>query len=303
MSKRNSKASIIRIAPRASRIHTLESISNAPVRGPPDSEIDHEANTLSIASLTLDTPFLPLTQPRKKPANSPFPFLSLPSELRLKIYAYYFGGTDSVLDLGPYNYKRVHKFLGLMRVCAQIHSEATHFFYSTRIFRLFPVFPGRYFKSKKPLLARLRSTQRACLTVLELRLGPGWNAPPRGWTVNDTLGLKDCTAVHKLRVFVECDPSDNSFKGFRRAEGFYEGFCCSLLQDVIQGLPHLQTVEFDAWPSVNISGAMMGNLIDLVLELKHQIKWGPERGWRHDETAIALADLSAANAAQDSAGF
>ncbi|PHH66215.1 hypothetical protein CDD81_7808 [Ophiocordyceps australis] len=303
MPKRNPKASIIRIAPRTSRSRTLESISNAPVLSPPDSEIDLEANTLSIASLTSDTPLLPLTRLRKKPITSPFPFLSLPSELRLKIYAYYFGGTDAVLDLGPFNYKRVHKLLGLMRVCKQIHSEATHFFYSTRIFRLFPVFPGRYFKSKKPLLARLHSTQRACMTVLELRLGPGWNAPPRGWTVNDMLGLKDCIAVHKLRVFVECDPSDSSFKGFRRAEGFYEGFCRALLGDVIQGLPHLRTVEFDAWPSVNISGAMMGGLVDLVLQLKHQIKWGPERGWRHDEAAIALADPLAANVAQDLAGY
>lgn len=211
--------------------------------------------------------------------DKPFPFLALPSELRVKVYASYFHDTDKVLDLGPENQKRVHKLLRLMRVCRQIHDEATHFFYSTKTFRIFPTHPGRYFKTKKPLLARLKAGQRALITSLELRLGPGWNAPPRGWVVNDALGLKDCTRVRLLHVFVECDPSDGAFKGFRRSEGFYEGFSSSLLDSVMGQLPLAKAIEFDAWPSVKKSGAMMHKLLKVAAQSTWTVRWGPIRGW------------------------
>lgn len=252
-------------------------------------ETEDEVNNIPIASLTLDTPITPLRRPRRVPAK-PFPFLSLPSELRLKIYAYYFDdeSAEKVLDLAPDNYKRYHKKLGLMRVSRQLHDEATHYFYSTRTFRIFPTYPGRYFKTKRPLLARLKKNQRQCISSLELRLGPGWDAPPRGWTVNDALGLRDCTNVHKLIVFVECDPSDGFFKGFRRSENFYEGFSRNLLTSVMETLPVVNALEFDAWSGVKKRGGMMRGLLDVAAHSRHRICWGPERGWDdsmddHDE--------------------
>ncbi|KAL1840795.1 hypothetical protein VTK73DRAFT_3666 [Phialemonium thermophilum] len=212
-------------------------------------------------------------------ASQTFRFMDLPSELRLKIYGFHFEESGPVVDLDPDNYKRIHKKLALLRVCRTVYHEASHYFYSTRTFRVFPTCPGRFFKTKRPLLARLNARQRACITSLELRLGPGWNKPPRGWVVNDALGLADCVNVRFLTVFVECDPSDNVFKGFRKADGFYEGFSRNLLNDVLGRLPFLERVYFDAWKSVKKSGAMMRGLFEVAVARGRRICWGPERGW------------------------
>ena len=149
-----------------------------------------------------------------------FPFLELSSELQLEIYRYHFAGTSRVLDLDPENRKQLHKRLGILRVCRTIYREAMHLFYSTQCFRIFPTYPRGFFRTKRPLLPRLNSQQRACITTLELRLGPGWGKPPRSWVVNPALGLVDCVNVKTLTVFVECDPSDDVFNGFRKFDGF-----------------------------------------------------------------------------------
>ncbi|CAM1504881.1 Fc.00g024720.m01.CDS01 [Cosmosporella sp. VM-42] len=240
-----------------------------------------DINKLSIADLTLNTPLVPLRKPRRVPAT-PFHFLSLPSEIRIQIYEYFFNDITAVLDLGPGNYKLAHRKLGLMRVCKQVHAEATHYFYSTRKFRIFPTYPGKYFKSKRPILAKLKHRQRQCITSLELRLGPGWNAPPKGWVVSPILGLKDCVNVRTITVFVECDPGDNAFKGFRRSEGFYETFSCNLLSSILEEMPGVVLVEFDAYPSVKKSGDMMHGLIDIATQANRLIGWGPDRGWTDD---------------------
>ncbi|KAG6000036.1 hypothetical protein E4U21_005994 [Claviceps maximensis] len=258
--------------------------------------VDDAVNELSIASLTLDTPLIPLKRKSRVPAT-PFPFLQLPSELRVKVYEHYFHDTERVLDLSPENYKRVHKTLGFMRVCRQIHEEATYFFYSTRSVRIFPTYPGKYFKSKKPMLARLKPKQRQCITCLELRLGPGWNAPPRGWVVNEALGLKDCINVKKLVVYVECDPSDGFFKGFRRSDGFYEQFSARLMSSVLDSLPATAMVEFEAWSSVKKTGAMMRGLLGVAADSGRTICWGPERGWTDGPETQEAAPASAADEA------
>ena len=237
-----------------------------------------DVEKLSIASLTLDTPLRPLVRPRRVPAN-PFHFLSLPSEIRIRIYEYYFSDSEPVIDLGPENHKRYHNKLRLVRVCRQVHDEATHLFYSTQTFRIFQIYPGRYFKTKKPLLARMKPIHRDCMTSLDLRLGPGWGAPPKGWVVTPALGLHECVNVHRLKVMVECDTSDNIYKGFRRSDGFYEGFCRNLLSDVMDALPNVVEVQFDAWPAVKKSGLMMQGLMSTATEAGMHITWGPERGW------------------------
>jgi hypothetical protein len=239
-------------------------------------------STLSLHDGSATTkPAASTTKGKPKPAG-PFRFMDLPSELRIKVYGLYFADTGRVIDLDPDNYKRIHKKLGILRTCRAIYAEASHYFYSTHTVRLFPTHPGRFFKTKKPLLARLTPRQRSCLTSLELRLGPGWNKPPRGWIVNQALGLADCTSVRSLTVFVECDPSDGVFNGFRRADGFYEGFSRNLLDDVLTGLQshnNLERIIFDAWSSVKKSGAMMTGLLDAVHTRTQRITWGPERGW------------------------
>jgi hypothetical protein len=226
--------------------------------------------------------------PAKK--HPTFPFLSLPSELRNKIYSMVFSMTPLVIDLDPSTFSLLHrnKILALFGVSRQIHLESTHHFFSTHTFRLFPTYPGRYFKTKRPLLARLPQHYRASITNFELRLGPGWNNPPQGWVVNDALGLKDCTSTRVLKVFVECDPSDIIFKGFRAGEGFYEKFSQGLLEGVLKEVPSVQVVEFDAWSSVKRNGDMIAGLGEVVVRYDKLIAWGPERGWEEESDHVWL---------------
>lgn len=237
--------------------------------------------TSSIADLTID---VPLSNPPKRPKNviQPFPFLDLPSELRLKVYEYHFANTGQVLDLDTENYKRIHKVLSILRVCRQVYIEASHCWWTTHVVRLFPIY-GKFFKTKKPLLARLTPRQRACISTMELRLGPGWNRPPRGWAVNDGLGLTDCTRTRRIKIFVECDPSNDVFKGFRKSDDFYAKFSSELLDSVLERLPRCETVEFDANPSVKKSGSMMQALLQVVENHGRRFAWGPLKGWDDGE--------------------
>jgi hypothetical protein len=228
------------------------------------------------------------------PKGGKFPFLALPSELRNKIYSLVFSAAPLHLDLDPSIFKIFHRtqMFAIFRVSRQLYREATHHFFSTHTFRLFPTFPGRYFKTKRPLLARLPAQYRQSITSLELRLGPGWNNPPRGWVVNDALGLADCTSVRVLRIFVECDPSDAIFKGFRKSEGFYEEFSASLLDEVMKNVPSIKIVEFDAYTSVKRSGDMMSGLEQVVAKYEGKIvEWGRERGWEKETEQIWLDAL------------
>ncbi|KAH6633828.1 hypothetical protein B0J18DRAFT_61 [Chaetomium sp. MPI-SDFR-AT-0129] len=247
-----------------------------------DKSLDDDVGSLRMEALTLTsttgTQTAAPAKEEKSVKQKPFRFLDLPPELRAEVYLWYFEGIDHV-DLDSDNYKRIHKKLGIFRTCRIIRQEAPHAFYSFRTFRIFPTQPGRHFKTKRPLLARLNERQRRLLTSLELRLGPGWNKPPRGWVVNSALGLSDCVNVRKLTVFVECDPSDNAFKGFRQYDGFYENFSRNLLDEVLGALPTVRCVYFDAWSSVKKSGAMMAGLLDVAEARGRTIRWGPERKW------------------------
>lgn len=243
-------------------------------------DADDAVNALDIGSLTLDVPIANKKPIVKKP--KPFPFMDLPSELRVKVYNYYFADVGPVVDLEPGNFAAIHKKLCILRVCRQMYHEASHAFYSSKTFRIFPI-DGRYSKTKKGLLARLKPQSRAHITSLQLRLGPGWSKPYRSWVVNDLLGLKDCGDVRLLSVFVEVDPSDGVFDGWRKSNGFYEEFSQNLLGDILQELPHVNLVEFDAGRSVKKAGAMMQSLLEVTRAKKREITWGPERGWTDDD--------------------
>lgn len=251
-----------------------------------ESELDYSLDpvaslTSKIAALTADVPIANAPKLRR-PRIRPFRFFDLPSELRVKVYEHHFADVGEVVDLDSDNYKRIHKKLGLLRTCRLIYKEASYLFYSTHTTRIFPIY-GKFFKTKKPLLARMTEGQRASITTLELRLGPGWNRPPRGWVVNDALGLKGCIGVRRLKVFVECDPSNDVFKGFRHADGFYEEFSRGLFDDVLGEMPWLKVVEFDANPSVKKNGAMMRALLGVAERNDCTLAWGPEKGWDDGE--------------------
>ncbi|KAI0097928.1 hypothetical protein GGR51DRAFT_539734 [Nemania sp. FL0031] len=245
-------------------------------------DINEQIDNLPLDSLSLESA-TPVNPKPKRIKQRPFRFLDLPSELRLKVYEHHFVNTGHVLDLDTDNYKRIHQKLSILRTCRTIYVEASYSFYSTHPVRVFPTIPGRFFKTKKPLLARMKPGQRACINSLELRLGPGWSKPPRGWEVNPALGLNQCVNVTKLTVFVECDPGNDIFKGFRQPGGFFESFSKKLLTGILEEMPWVQRIEFDAWPSVKKSGALMTGLIDLIASRNLKISWGPERGWTDAE--------------------
>jgi len=216
--------------------------------------------------------------------TKPFKFLELPSELRNKIYSLVFKDAPEVLDLDPDNFRNIHRNMSLFQVSKQVHDEASHNFYSTHTIRIFPCHPSRFFKTKKPLLARLPSHYRGSISSLELRLGPGFSAPPRGWVVNDALGLKDCVNVRILKLMVQIDTSNPIFEGFVSCDdGFYEGFCKALLDGVLSSLSSVINVQFDAWPSVMKDGPMMRALLGVAIKHKKMISWGPVRGWKDEE--------------------
>lgn len=106
--------------------------------------------------------------------------------------------------------------------------------------------------------------------------------------MNDALGLKDCTNVRVLKVFVECDPSDAIFAGFRKSEGFYERFSADLLEAVLKEVPSIKVVEFDAYTSVARTGDMMSGLGEVVAKYDKVVAWGPERGWSKESDQVWL---------------
>jgi len=224
----------------------------------------------------------------------PFRFLELPSELRNKIYSLVFNEAPDVLDLDPDNFRNVHRKMSIFLVSKQVHDEASHNLFSIHTIRLFPCHPGRFFKTKKPLLARLPSHYRASISSLELRLGPGFANPPRGWTVNDALGLKDCVKVRVLKVMVQIDTSNPIFEGYRRSDdGFYERFSMALLDDVLSSVPSIANVQFDAWTSVMKDGPMMRSLLGVANKYMKMISWGPERGWNDEKNEDWMESLIA----------
>ncbi|KAF2677320.1 hypothetical protein K458DRAFT_319797 [Lentithecium fluviatile CBS 122367] len=233
------------------------------------------------------------------PPAQPFCFLALPYELRIRVYEHVLVFPRTV-DLDPANTRTLVHRLCLFLVSHAVHTEASRIFYSRNTFRIFPIH-GRFFHTKRPLLARLPPTYRAHLTKLELRLGPGWTKPPKGWVADSRLGLEDAPKVHLLKVFVECDPaSSDVFDGFRHGEGeeFYTTFCVGLLSGLFAGLPALSRVQFDAYPSVSKTSPLLKRLVDEARANQKIVLWGPERGW----DKIAEVDL-AQRAAEDGIGI
>lgn len=258
-----------------------------------DEDISKQLDGLTVSGTAPTTaPAAADEEKKKRGVKKPFRFMDLPGELRAVIYGFHFADVPRVIDLEPGNHRRIQRTLCIVRTCRTLYNEAAYFFYSTRTFRMFPIYPGRYFKTKKPLLARLNARQRSWITSLELRVGPGWGNPPKGWVVNPALGLADCVNVRNLIMYVEVDPSDAFYNGFRRADGFFEGFCQTLLSNTIAGLHNVDTVVFDAYTGVKKSGAMMRGLLDLATTSGMLIRWGPDRGWTDHDEEEAVVDTT-----------
>lgn len=176
-----------------------------------------------------------------------------------------------------------------------MHQEAYPIFYSQPI-RLFPT-NGRFFHTKHVLLARLPTHYRAAITTLELRLGPGWTNPPPCQNTGPRLGLADCTSLRMLKIFVEMDPSDTIWAGFRgknATEDTYKHFCVDLLRGIMEQVPSLATVEIDAYPAVKKEAPLVMALRRGVEEDGKKVIWGPLRGWEKEGDEPGLIGLEKA---------
>lgn len=122
------------------------------------------------------------------------------------------------------------------------------------------------------------------MTSLEIRLGTGWSKPPKTWTVNKKLGLKDCVHVKKLEVFVECDPSHQIFSGFRVSRDFFTEFAGNLIERIVDSLPSLEEVTFNRHgPSVRRDSELMTRLQEAVLKGQKRIGWAKGQWVEQDD--------------------
>ena len=189
-----------------------------------------------------------------------FRFFELPFELRSKILTMVLV-TSKTYSLDPENSRGGQKRLNVFLTSRQMHEEAYRVFYGSHTFRIFPTH-GRFWGNKVvPLIARLPVRYREALVSLELRLGPGWNSPPASWKVDSHLGLEQMTNVRILKLFIECDPSLETFRGFRIDETFYTEFSQDMLEGLFQRLPAISIVQVDGWPSVPRQGSLMKALV------------------------------------------
>lgn len=211
--------------------------------------------------------------------RKPFRFFDLPSELRLRVYELLLVFTKT-MDLDTTNHRVVAPALRMFYANKRMHDEASRVFYAHNTFRLFPIHGG-YINAKYPLFARLPRKYRALITRLELRLGPGFTRPPKGWVVDSRLGLSAVTKAYKLRIFVEIDPASSEiFEGFRTgAKTFYTEYCVGLLRSLLAQIPSVSEVEMDAYPSVSKNSPLLEGLLEEAKLNQKRITWGPERGW------------------------
>ena len=212
------------------------------------------------------------------PQTPPFPFFSLPYELRLRIYELLLISRKTI-DLDPLNHRSIRPLLETLLVSHRMHDEASAVFYGRNTFRLFPTH-GRFHHTKAPLLARLSPRYRELITRVELRLGPSWTKPPRGWIIDSRLGLEQAVKLRLLKVFVEFDPASHIvFEGFRNGENFYTEFSVDVVRAMFGAVPSIEGVEFDAWESVPKASPLVEALVSEVKASNKRVTWGMARGW------------------------
>ncbi|KAL8650833.1 MAG: hypothetical protein Q9226_004977 [Calogaya cf. arnoldii] len=238
-------------------------------------------STTSLPSLEqLHISEVPLPPPTPPNPRKPFPFFRLPPELRTRVFSLLLCPTSHfTIDLSDENYLTSTPRLNYFIVSKRFGYEAYHVFYSSHTFRIFQTHSRFLGKRTLPLLARLPAHYLNVITKLELRLGLGWHDPPKPWVVDDRLRLEHCGNVRTLKIFVEVDPSSPIFNGFRLSWNFYTDFCGDILRQIMERLPLLETVEFDAYSSVDLNGALMTRLLEETTKGKKRIAWGKERHW------------------------
>ena len=198
--------------------------------------------------------------------EGPFNFLRLPIELRNEVYR---------LTLFEQAVRRVRTDrAAILRACKQCHEEAARILYSHSVFR---IFPKQEFKPL-PSVLNVASPYRKWVTTLDMMVGSSWTEPPKSWRMTKTLArrLVRMKAVHTLHVFVEADPSDRMFANFRISETFYTDFCGELLEDVLEVMQQVKTVELDGHSFVDREGPLVARLREECEKQQKTVQWGSQ---------------------------
>lgn len=239
------------------------------------SNTSHGADTIeeAIRALAIDPTSV------QKPTVSPFPFFSLPAEIRNRIYRLVLYSTS---EPGPSQERRLPTSLFL--TSSHIHREASYIFYTSQTFRLFPL---QEF-NPLPTISELPLRYRALVTNVELVLGPGWTAPPKTWKVTERMSkkLRQLKQLKCLKVFVQVDPSHPVFARFRVSHGFYTDFAGKLLRTVLVAMPQVEFVQIDGNPSVAKEGPLVSRLKDEVEAQSRTVTWGAGIGSPSDQVDL-----------------
>jgi hypothetical protein len=220
------------------------------------------------------------TQPKPKPKTTrqSFRFKDLPAEIRLRIYEFALS-VDRSIDLTAWNITNVAPLLRVFLTSHQIYEEAYRVFYAVNTFRIFSC-DGKFFNAKKQLLSRLTPSYRACLTSIELRLGPGWTKPPKHWMLTPKMGLSKCTGLRQLKIFAELDPESSRIcQEWMKNHRSYTAFSRELVVGILTAAPTITEVWFDGFPSVLKEGPLITTLLDETKRFGKRITFGPLRGW------------------------
>jgi hypothetical protein len=257
-------------------------VESFPVPQPKSSSSSQTAQVIEEAIRALDISPAPL----QLHSPTPFPFFSLPAEIRNRIYSLVLFSAGKPLNPRP-SPRRLPTSLFL--TSSRIHHETSYLFYTSHTFRLFPL---QEFKPL-PTVSELPLRYRHLVTNVELILGPGWTAPPKSWKVTQRMTkiLKQLSQVRCLKVFVEIDPSHPVFARFRVSHGFYTDFAGNLLRDVIVAMPQIEFVQLDGNPSVQMEGPLVSRLRREIEAGGREVTWGKERGWSATDRSGLQAEI------------
>ena len=211
-------------------------------------------------------------EPDPEPLAPTFRFFDLPGELRERVLEYALH-VDEPIDIGL----NVVSKIKLLLVSKRFHHEAAAVFYSTNAFRILPTHSRAVERRAKPVLRRVPPRYRAMVTAAELRFGPHWSKPPKCWVVDKHLGLEQMKGLRRLDVFVQADPSDDVYQGFRISRDFYTHLAVEKLRAVLQRLPSVREVHIDHWPGVKRKGPLITALVDEARAKELRVGWGTQR--------------------------
>lgn len=232
----------------------------------PTSKRVYEPET-ETSSTDLDDEFGDMTlSDDSEDCISPFPLLSLPPELRNRIYTLILFSLPREPKCHPSRRLPTAFFLA----SSQIHEEASYVFYTSHRFRIYPIQEFR----PLPTLFEVPPTYRNLLKRVQVVLGPGFTSPPPSLRVTREIAsaLGKLDRITCLDVFVALDPSHPVFAKLKAARQFPD-FAGGLLRDLLKAMPQIEAVSIDRNPGVRRDGPLLTRLQLEIEKQERRLYW------------------------------